>query len=119
MYHKEEKMQLYSNEYLENIITDTQQVACALYQNDLESAQLKIGVVLEAANNIYRIMAENAAVYQNAGIEIPLQVLRAQLANLSDAVENQDFLALADILQYELREGLLFYRNIKGIIKDE
>lgn len=112
-------MRLYSSKELEQMIELAQQMACALYRNDLESAQQGIKTVLEAVNNIYRKLAEEAPLYEKAGIEIPIQVLRAQLENLNDAVENQDFLALADILQYELREGMLFYRDIEGIVKDE
>lgn len=111
-------MERYDDVFLQQITDAAEQTAHALYRNDVAAAQQEIGPVLEAAGEIYRYMAANAAAYAAKGVAVPVEVLCAQLENLGDAVSNQDFLALADTLLYEIKEGLLFYREVKDILTE-
>lgn len=111
-------MKRYSDTELQQLTDAAQQTARALYRNDLLEAQQGITPVLQAAGEIYRDLMDHAAQYADKGVEIPVGVLCAQLDNLSDAVNHQDFLALADTLLYEIKEGFLFYGEIKDMITE-
>ena len=65
-------------------------------------------------NNIYTELIEKSDYYHEKGIEVPTQVLIMQLQNLLDAYENKDIIMLADTLEYEVKETLFFYNEIKN-----
>lgn len=66
-------------------------------------------------NSIYAELIEKAEYYKEKEIEIPTEVLVMQLQNLLDAYENKDIIMLADTLEYEVNNAILFYEEIRKI----
>lgn len=106
-------------DFLDELVSNTQNAAVALYQNDVGGAQPILDVILPQIQQIYLHIAQQITYYREKNIEIPLDILLAQFSNLKEAFECQDIMALADTLMYEIREGLLFYKEIRGQVEDE
>lgn len=103
----------YNDEYIEQLVLRCEQAAISLYKNNIEEAQQEIGGIWETVRDIYTKMIQT----QGSEIaDIPVEVLYSQLKNLIEAMKCRDILALADTLYYEIREGLLFYQEIKGMV---
>ncbi len=57
--------------------------------------------------------------FTGMGVEIPVDVITAQLLNMLRAMEEGDQILLADTLQYEIKNTLLFYTDILREIEKE
>lgn len=83
-----------------------------LYQNDMIEI---VDVLNQHFQNICHIMVtfiNEIDQYNAMGLQIPKDILIHQLRNLMEAYESQDVIMLADVLKYEINEGLLFYKEI-------
>lgn len=100
-------------EELEQLSSQTCDMARILYGNNLEEAQKTIGELVGNVNSTYLEYINNANQYKQAGLDIPVDILLSQMKNLLEAVDNRDILMLADTLQYEIYEGLMFFIDVE------
>ena len=101
---------------IDNLIDLTQKTATLLYMNNAEQAQQNLGLIISNVSGIYTEMIADTIRYNNLGIEIPGRILCDQIQNLSEAVAESDIIAIADTLMYEIKEGLMFYREVKQML---
>ena len=106
-------------ENIEMLIQDIEECAVRLYENNIKAVQQTIGSVVQNINNTYLFYINNAKEYTDRGIEIPVQILLSQMQNLLEAVDNQDIIMMADCLWYEIREGLLFFKDVECEIANQ
>lgn len=103
-------------EYIDELIELSQYTAVNLYMNNLSEVSNLLGDIQQKVTNIYRELIIDTAKYKAVGIDIPGQVLLEQLKNLMSACEFGDILGIADTLMYEITQGLLFYKEVKGMV---
>lgn len=87
---------------------DTYRVLCkdvgegfATFQSNVQKITVIMGEILD-----------NAARIQELGVEFPVEVVIQQLTNIAEACEKSDAVMLADTLHYEIKDTLLFYKEI-------
>lgn len=107
-------MELYN---IDELIMNVEQSAVCLYKNDIMPVQDILGDIVNKVNRIYKELIADSIKYRQSGIEIPGEILCNQLKNLSDAISQSDIIGIADTLNYEIKQGLLFYKEVKGIAK--
>ena len=58
---------------------------------------------------------------EKMGIEIPVDVLENQISKVNEAVSEKDFMLLADVLKYEIKDSLCAFEELVegGIVKNE
>lgn len=98
---------------LESLLQDVDKTSLLLYGNDLGRAQQELGAVVQRVNAAYLSYISSSQIYAGNGIEIPTEILLSQMKNLLEAIEEQDILMLADTLQYEIKEGILFFIDVE------
>ncbi len=101
-----------NSEELVALARKAETVAKLIYEGNIAEGQKTLGEVVNGANSayLYYIQRENELLKE--GIELPKDILLQQIGNLMDAIDNKDMLALADTLQYELREGILYLSEL-------
>ncbi len=102
-----------SKEETGSLIIDTERAAVLLYQGDIVNAQVILDNILPQIQDIYQRMLNACG---NIEVEIPIEVLYSQFQNAAEAIDCKDVLQLADTLYFEIREGLLFYQEIRDKI---
>ena len=107
---EESKIQVIKD--LQQTIGLTENVAFALYQNNMELAQQNINIVIGLINRFYSHFITNGVKYLQEGEQMPVETLCAQMEDVNDAVVNTDILKLADALYYEIREGLMYFMEL-------
>lgn len=88
-------------------------------RTDSEKAYLALSKVI---TDIAEIMSEfigKCELLVNYGVDIPTDVLLAQLQNLLDGFEHRDFVMMADTLHYEIADSLQLYSEIIMELKKE
>ena len=98
---------------LESLQQNVDKISWQLYGNDICEAQNELGTIVQKVNAVYLSYINSAPVYAERGIDIPKEILLSQMKNLLEAIEERDILMLADTLQYEIREGLLFFIDVE------
>ncbi|MCI5602813.1 MAG: hypothetical protein MR361_04880, partial [Clostridiales bacterium] len=62
--------------------------------------------------NILGEMLDGKEIFNKLGVEFPEEIVIQQINNLADAIENKDTILLADTLNYEIKNTLLFYIDV-------
>lgn len=57
--------------------------------------------------------------FRGYGVDIPEDVILSQLRNLMDGFEQRDSILLADSMEYELKNTILFYNDILSELEKE
>lgn len=97
---------------IDKLLERISSISTELYRNSLvDIADEMDGIFFEISQLLLRFI-EDGIVYKEKGIDVPQDILIAQLKNFMDAFEKKDVLMLADSLKYEIYEGLGYYREI-------
>lgn len=99
---------------IETTIKSVEGCANCLFKSNMNQVQGILGDMIQNINAIYLHYINNAGKYKEYEIDIPVQVLLSQMQNLIDAIDNKDMMQMADSLWYEIREGLLFFKDIES-----
>lgn len=63
-------------------------------------------------STIYEDLIQLIPFLKEQGVDIPLDILVAQLNNYSKAIENKDIMMLTDSINYEVLDTVSLYREI-------
>lgn len=83
-----------------------------LCQNNTVPAMKEISEIMPGLNGIITKLISEIPYYRQLGVDLPEDVIIAQLNNLLDAFEQKDMVMLADSLKYELSDTLQVYEEI-------
>lgn len=83
-----------------------------LCQNNTTPAMKEISEIMPGLNGIITKLISEIPYYRQLGVDLPEDVIIAQLNNLLDAFEQKDMVMLADSLKYELSDTLQVYEEI-------
>lgn len=98
---------------LESMIDLLCETADDLYAGHGSKAQENISDVVTGVNETYLFYINNHEKYEKLGVDIPSDVLLSQMGNLLESIDAKDLLKLADTLEYEIKEGILFFIDIE------
>lgn len=98
-------------EYIDNVIGEMNEVAEQLWQGD-EAAYQKLAKYVNGWQQILQEMIDNMRCWTEEGKEIPLDIILCQLENFDMALTRKDDMMLADVLSFELKETLNYYKGL-------
>jgi len=70
-------------------------------------------------NGILRDFIGRIEEFKNYGIEVPEDVILNQIKNLMNGYEEKDSILLADTMEYEIKNTILFYTDILNELEKE
>lgn len=73
--------------------------------------------IIPDMQNVYQVFIGLIPSLNSIGMEIDMEVILQQLKNLSLSIENRDKVMLFDTLNYEIKNTLLLYDEIKAIME--
>lgn len=77
-----------------------------------ESVNLKLSKLLPVVSKAMTELVEVVIKLKAYGVDIPVEVLTAQMSNLLDGYERKDYICLSDTLHYEITDSLHLYIEI-------
>lgn len=83
-----------------------------LCQNNTTPAMKEISAIIPELNGIITKLLSEIPYYRQLGVDLPEDVIIAQLNNLLEAFEQKDIVMLADTLKYEISDTLQVYEEI-------
>lgn len=92
-------------------------VSC-IWENPQDMREQINDVILEI-NEIIAEFLNHVEEYTALGIEIPVDVIVSQLQNMEEGMKWKDNILLADTLEYEIQNTILFYNDILTAIQQE
>lgn len=63
-------------------------------------------------NEMMRSFIGRIEEFKNYGVDIPEDIILSQIKNLMNGYENKDSILLADTMEYEIKNTILFYNDI-------
>ena len=100
------------DEIVENLIGSIPKVVKYLRQNLDEIAYKEFGKIIIDLNKVMLTFINAIPSINQLGLDIPADVVVAQLKNTSDGFEFRDNVLLADALEYEIMDSLKLYSEI-------
>ena len=100
-------------EYIDNVIGEMSEIAEQLWQAE-EDVYQKLAEYVNGWQQILQEMINTMCQWTEEGKEIPLDIILCQLENFDMALTRKDDMMLADVLNFELKETLDYY---KGLLK--
>lgn len=94
------------------------EIISKLRKNETDGVYKKLKECVPKLNHIYTNLLAHKAEYEEMGVELPQDVILAQINNMIDGFEYKDIIRLADTLEYEVIDMLMLYKDIlkeKGI----
>jgi hypothetical protein len=103
---------------------NTEQIAeiDRLVENIWENVNVNNKAMIACIKNLNGILKEfigRIEEFLSYGVDIPEEVILTQMKNLMDGFENQDSVLLADTLEYEIKNTILFYNDILNELEKE
>lgn len=99
------------NEYIDNVIGEMSEIAELLWQAE-EDAYQKLTEYVNGWQQILQEMINMMCRWTEEGKEIPLDIILCQLENFDMALTRKDDMMLADVLNFELKETLNYYKGL-------
>ena len=99
-------------EKVRNVLVRTDGIYEMLCKNNTNSAMKAINQIMPELNEIIMKLISEIPYYRKQGVDLPEDVILAQLQNLLEAFEHSDIVMLADTLKYELTATLKVYEEI-------
>lgn len=93
------------------ILSELDQVVQGLWENDKDINKQLVACIKDI-NQILKEFMNRIKEFQSYGVDIPEEVVLTQMRNLMDGFENRDSVLLADTLEYEIKNTILFYNDI-------
>lgn len=93
-------------------------IVLELRKNKTDVVYKRLKECMPTLNKIYTNLLAHKAEYEKMGVELPQEVILAQISNMIDGFEYRDTIKLADTLEYEVINMLALYKDIlteKGI----
>lgn len=103
---------------IERIIEQLDEVYMSLCIDEAKGFEKFNIVVSDLSEQIGEIVSKASDISQ-MGVDIPVEVIVSQLNNITEACTNLDSIMLADTVRYEIRETLVFYKEILQEMKKE
>ena len=72
----------------------------------------KLNGMMNELTNILGEIIDGKEIFSKLEVEFPEEIVIQQINNLADAIENKDTILLADTLNYEIKNTLLFYIDV-------
>ena len=101
-------------EHIDNVIEEMDEIVELLWRSEEEAYQKLVGYV-NGWQQILQEMLEHMCLYIKEGKEIPLDIILCQLENFDMALKRKDDMMLADVLGFELKETLNYYKGLLEI----
>ena len=89
----------------------------SLYGVDWRTAWMEVKDYLAPVHALYSEVISWKEQLQQAGVEVPGEILLAQLHHFIEAWNESDVLQMADVLQYEVNAGLEYCEQIVGMME--
>ena len=104
-------------------VTDLSGKIQEIYQDicrtDYNIAENKLKQEINNIAKTFTEFLEMSGVLCQYGIEVPQEIILAQLQNLLEAFERKDQILLSDTLQFEIADTLQYYKEILQEMKKE
>lgn len=98
--------------YIEDILNKIEDIYVLLCQGDKKDGFEKLNSMMNELTNILGEMLDGKEIFNKLEVEFPEEVVIQQINNLADAIEHKDTMLLADTLNYEIKNTLLFYVDV-------
>lgn len=99
-------------ESVKNTLAGIDNIYEMLCENNTTPAMKEISRIMPEINNLIMKLISEIPYYRQLGVDLPDDVILAQLNNLLEAFEQKDTIMLADSLKYELADTLEVYKEI-------
>ncbi len=99
-------------ETVKDILVRTDSIYQMLCENNTTPAMKEISGIMPELNRIITKLMSEIPYYRQLGVDLPEDVILAQLNNLLEAFEHRDMVMLADTLKFELSDTLEVYKEI-------
>lgn len=75
---------------------------------------------IKKLNLILKEFTDRVPEFQKLGVDVPEDIILTQMKNLMTGFEKRDTILLADTMEYEIKNTLLFYNDIlKELAKEQ
>ena len=98
--------------YIEEILNKIDDIYILLCQGDKKEGFEKLNGMINELTNILGEILNSKEIFSKLEVEFPEEVVIQQINNLADAIEHKDTILLADTLNYEIKNTLLFYIDV-------
>lgn len=98
--------------YIETVVDKIEQIHRYICYGESNIAFENVNGIIDDISNVLGELIENAEVFKQIDVEIPEDVIGQQVDNFAEAMECKDSVLLADTLNYEIKNTLLFYIDI-------
>lgn len=97
-----------------------EEIADMLYKGD-GAGLVRIKTELDDISKLLNIFIRIIPSLKDMGIDIPEEIIEAQINNMQEGLEHRDYILIADTLKYEINDTLAVIDDlmVKGVIKDE
>ena len=99
-------------EKVRSVLTELDSIYEMLCKNNTNPAMKAISQIMPELNEIIMKLISEIPYYRQLGVDLPEDVILAQLQNLLEAFEQSGTVMLADTLKYELTNTLQVYDEI-------
>lgn len=99
-------------EKIDCLLEDIVQVVNWLCISEAKNAFNKLAELMPELNSLIGQLLTEIPYYRELGVDLPEDIILAQLQNLMDGMQHRDMVMLADVLNYEIGETLQVYKEI-------
>ena len=99
-------------EQVEKAICEVNQIYDLIWQGEGEMAINQFSRQVTMIGKILQELISNIPALDEAGVQLPVDIIMQQMNNLTDALQYKDEVMLADTLRYEIGETLNVYLEI-------
>lgn len=97
---------------IEEIISEINGVYIGLCQKSNESMKGELANVLPKVTKYMSELVQVVIKIKEYGVDIPVEVLTAQMENLLDGFDHMDYMQMADTLYYEITDSMRLFIDI-------
>jgi len=111
---------MFISEKIKQLTKEFEEIAIQLYKGDGSGIGAVSGLLNEAVA-LMNVFIGVIPALNKMGIDVPRDVIDAQVENLQNGLEYKDLYLLADTLKYEINDTLTIIGELvaEGVIKDE
>lgn len=89
-----------------------QKIIVWLYHGEDKQAYGELARVMPELNEIIGQLINEIPYYREEGVDLPEDIILAQLQNLMEGIQYKDTVLLADALNFEISDTLMVYKEI-------
>lgn len=97
---------------IENILGELDQIIRYLCMSESKQAFTKLATIMPDLNGLIGQLLSEIPYYRELGVDLPEDIILAQLQNLIDGMQHKDIVMLMDALNYEIGDTLQVYKEI-------